>query len=120
MINEDMLDILKHEAPAVFMTFDKDNIPHMVATWNSYICVEDDKFIIPAGGYHTTQNNLSNNDKLQMIIASKEVGTNGMGYFLEGRAWFEDNIKRFLILKSKFDWSRGVIIFQIEYVKRLI
>ena len=58
--------------------------PHLVATWGDYIRtigVQDPgTIVIPAGGFLKTEANLSTNDRVEVIMASKEVeGTRSMG-----------------------------------------
>lgn len=122
MLNEKILEILKHEAPAPFVTDGRDGI-HMVSTWDSYIEVEDDNFLVPVGGLYKTQENIQNGSEVQMIIGSKEImGLThmGAGFLLKGTAVFEFDGKRFEKIKSRFEWARAVMVFHITQAYELI
>ncbi len=123
MLNEKIIEILKHEGPATFATYGTDGI-HMAATWNSYIEVlGNDKFLIPAGYLHRTQVNIEAGSEVQMIIGSKEVvglHGKGAGFLLKGKAEFEESGANFDKLKSRFSWLRSAMIFKIREVTELV
>ncbi|OSS41792.1 Pyridoxamine 5'-phosphate oxidase-related, FMN-binding [Desulfurella amilsii] len=121
-MNEKILEILKYEGPAPFVTNGRDGV-HMVSTWNSYIEVEDNNFLIPVGGLYKTQENIQNGGEVQMIIGSKEVmgiSHMGAGFLLKGTAVFEFEGKRFEKTKSRFEWARAVMVFHINEEYELI
>ncbi len=123
MFNEKIIEILKHEGPASFATLGSDGI-HLAATWNSYIEVlHPDTLLIPAGYLNQTQRNVEAGSEVQMIIGSKNViGTqgNGSGFLLKGKAKFEQSGPNFEKLKSRFNWLRAAMVFNVKEVKELI
>ena len=96
----------------------------MAATWNSYIEVlSPDTLLIPAGYLHKTQVNVEAGSEVQMIIGTKNVvGTqgNGAGFLLKGKAKFEDKGPNFDKLKSKFNWVRSAMVFNVKEATQLI
>jgi len=67
---------------------------YLVATWGDFvraIGIQDgNKIIIPAGGYQQTEENLKGNNKVQVLIGSKQIeGTprhgNWLPAFRQGR-----------------------------------
>ncbi len=122
MINDKIVEILKHEGPASFATNGTDGI-HMAATWNSYIEVLDNNaLLIPAGHLTKTQRNIEAGSEVQMILASKDVAGlqgKGAGFLLKGKARFEDSGANFDKMKSHFNWARAVMVFNVKEVTEL-
>ena len=61
-----------------------ENGPHVVATWGDYVRELDIKdnevIVIPAGHYNITEENLKKNNRVELLIASRQVeGTYGPG-----------------------------------------
>ncbi|MCZ7562285.1 MAG: pyridoxamine 5'-phosphate oxidase family protein [Burkholderiaceae bacterium] len=51
--------------------------------------IEDKRIVLPAGRYHQTERNLRNNNRVQVMVASKKVQgsrTPGQGYVISGTA----------------------------------
>jgi predicted pyridoxine 5'-phosphate oxidase superfamily flavin-nucleotide-binding protein len=101
--------------------------PHLVATWGDYIRalgVKDPGIIvIPAGGFHKTEENLNRNEKVEVLIASKEVeGTHGMGkgFLFSGRSEVQTSGELAEMAKSKFPWARGALVIYVEKIEGLL
>jgi len=122
-MNDLLLKILQHEGAASIVT-NSDAVPHLTATWNSYIELDKiGKLLIPAGGYHQTESNINSGSKLIMLIASKEVaGKQGMGTGLRltGSAVFVTEGNVFNKTKNRFNWARAVLVFTVEKIEQLI
>ena len=123
MLNEKIIEILKHEGPATFATYGTDGI-HLAATWNSYIePLQNDTLLIPAGHLNKTQRNVEAGSEVQMILASKDVAGlqgGGAGFLLKGKAKFEGEGANFDKVKSHFDWARSVMVFNVKEVTELV
>jgi hypothetical protein len=123
MLNEKIIEILKHEGPATFATHGTDGI-HLAATWNSYIeTLQNDTLLVPAGHLNKTQRNVEAGSELQMILASKDVvglQGGGAGFLLKGKAKFEGEGENFDKIKSRFDWARSVMVFNVKEVTELV
>jgi hypothetical protein len=123
MLNEKIIEILKHEGPATFATYGTDGI-HLAATWNSYIeTLQNDTLLIPAGHLNKTQRNVESGSEVQMILASKDVAGlqgGGAGFLLKGKAKFEAEGANFDKIKSGFDWARSVMVFNVREVTELV
>ena len=89
MLDANFLATLNKEGVAPIVTWNGGE-PHLAATWNSYIHkTDDDRLLIPVMGMQTTQTNLAGNNRVKMIIGSKEVMGKygpGAGFLLEGTA----------------------------------
>ncbi len=101
--------------------------PHLVATWGDYIRTigiqDPGTIVIPAGGYLKTEENLSTNDRVEVIIASKEVeGTRSMGkgYLFSGRGEIQESGELADRAKSKYPWARGALVIHVEEIKGLL
>ena len=57
--------------------------PHLVATWGDYIRVlgtKDDKILVPVAGYQITEKNLTNDNRIEILCATRQVhGAHGPG-----------------------------------------
>lgn len=97
--------------------------PHIAATWGDYVrafgIIDDALIIAPAGGYSHTERNLKINDKIELLMASRQVeGSNGpgKGCKISGRGEIQSSGENFDLVKTKFPWARGVLVVRIEQV----
>lgn len=105
------------------VTCDEDG-PHLVGTWGDYIrsigLKDADTLIIPAGHYHKTEENLKKNQKIQILMASKEVKGNygpGQGCILYGEGKIRTDGEFAQLAKEKFPWARGALVVRIKECK---
>jgi hypothetical protein len=98
-----------------------------VATWGDFIRsldINDGKTIlIPVGGYHQTERNLKEDNRIELLIGSKQVqGKNGpgMGYRLVGRGEIIVSGEFAELTKSKFPWARGALVIVVEKADQLL
>lgn len=116
-------EILRDEGCASFATSDPDGKAHMAATWNSYIAMEGDTLVIPAGSLHRTEENVKNGSMVSLIIGSKRVqGLHGpgAGLLLTGHAEFQVDTPAFHEMSSRFPWARAVMVLRIDEVRQLV
>ena len=108
MFTELFLEILGKEGVAPIMTW-TDAEPHLAATWNSYITIKDgQKLLVPILGMQTAQKNIAVNNRVKMIIGSKEVAGMygpGAGFLLEGTARFLHDGQDLAAIKERFPWA---------------
>lgn len=100
-----------------------ENGPHIVATWGGYVRAlktEDSRIIvIPAGFYNITEANLKKNNRVELLIASRQVqGTNGLGQgcSISGKGEIQTSGEISDMVKSKFSWARGALVITVEKV----
>ena len=112
--------VLENTEVVVIGTCGEDG-PHLVATWGDYVRamgVQDDDIILaPAGGYSRTEENLSNNSRVDVLIASKEVGT---GFRLSGRGEVQTSGRLADLVQSEFSWARGALVIHVDNVECLL
>jgi predicted pyridoxine 5'-phosphate oxidase superfamily flavin-nucleotide-binding protein len=101
--------------------------PHLAATWGDYIRTigiqDPGTIVIPAGGYRKTEENLSTNNRVEVIMASKEVeGTSSMGkgFLFSGRGEIQTSGELAELAKSKYSWARGALVIHVEEIKGLL
>lgn len=101
-----------------------ENGPHVVATWGDYVRALDTKdnevIVIPAGHYNITEENLKKNNRVELLIASKQVeGTYGpgQGCCISGIGEVQTSGKFAQMAKSKFSWARGALVIKVEGVQ---
>lgn len=94
---------------------------HTVGTWGDYIKklgIEDVTIKIPAYGYHKTEKNLIKNNRIKLLIASKNVkrpsGKFGQGCLLSGKGEIRTSGDSAELTKTKFQGARGVLIVSVE------
>ncbi len=94
---------------------------HLAGTWGEYIRtlgVENDEIIlVPVGGYRTTERNLSSDNRIELLCATKQVqGANGpgKGCRIRGTGRIQTTGDRFAAAKKKFPWARGVLVVTVD------
>lgn len=122
-MNALLRQILEHEGVASIVT-GKQGVPHVTATWNSYIEIEaDGRLLIPAGGLSQTEQNILMDNRMFMLIGSKLVPgrrTMGTGLRLTGNAEYIYTGHSYDKIKSRFPWTRAVLVFTIENSEQLL
>ena len=114
MLNEKLLEILSHPADGeVAIVTQGIDGPHVVNTWNSYICITTDgKMLIPAGRMNKTEKNVEGNNLVKLTIGSREVlglSYKGTGFLITGTAKFVKDGPEFNTIKEKFSWARAAL-----------
>ena len=112
MFDANFLATLEKEGVAPIMTWNGGE-PHLAATWNSYIHKTDDgRLLIPVMGMQTTQDNLAGNNRVKMIIGSKEVMGKygpGAGFLLEGTARVLKEGENLAMVRQRFNWANCLL-----------
>ncbi len=101
-----------------------DDGPHVVATWGDYVRalgIKDDAIIIiPAGKYEKTEKNLTKDNRVEVLIASKQVaGAHGpgQGCSLTGTGEIQTSGEFAEAVRKRFSWARGALIIRIDQVR---
>ncbi len=126
ILNATIKDVIEKTEVVAIATYGE-NGPHLVATWGDFIKsldINDGKtIIIPVGGYHQTEKNLNDDNRIELLVGSKQVqGKNGpgTGYRLVGRAEITASGKFAELTKAKFPWARGALVIQVEKADQLL
>lgn len=123
MFDENFLTTLAKEGVAPIVTWNTGE-PHLAATWNSYIHkIDDNKLLIPVLGMKTTQDNIAANDRVKMVIGSKEVMGKygpGAGFLLEGKARIIKEGKELTLMRERFDWATCLIEVTVTQVTQTV
>lgn len=97
--------------------------PHVVGNWGEYLRrlgVDGDQLVLPAGYYRKTEENLSRNDRVQVLAASRSVqGSHGpgQGCLLKGTAAIVSDGELALRAKAAFPWARGALVITVSSVQ---
>ncbi len=98
-----------------------DDGPHLVATWGDYVRtlgIRDGEILIaPAGEYHKTEENLRNDSRVELLMASKQVRGGksiGRGCWSSGTAEVQTSGEFVEMAKAKFPWARGALVIKVE------
>ena len=123
MLSDTFFEVLKHEGVVAIATHGTES--HLVNSWNSYIQVTDNhNLLIPAGGMHKTERNLSIDNKVLLTLGSREVngkrGQPGTGFLVAGTAEILSAGPHFDAVKKRFPWARGVLRVTIESVTQTL
>ena len=100
-----------------------DDGPHVVGNWGDYMRVlgiKENMIIFPAGRYQQTEKNLRKNNRIQLLVASKNVkGTRslGQGCLIIGTGEILSSGDIVDAVKAKFPWARGAMVIHVEDVK---
>lgn len=123
MFDATFLAVMKEEGVASIVTWDEEE-PHVAATWNSYIHrTEDEKFLIPVMGMNTTQNNLAKNNRVKMVIGSKEVMGKygpGAGFLLVGTARMLRDGDALAMMQKRFNWANCLMEVTISQITQTV
>lgn len=100
-----------------------DNGPHVVATWGDYVRAigikDEEVIVIPAGHYNITEENLKKNNRVELLIASKQVQGNygsGQGCCISGIGELQISGKFAQMAKEKFPWARGALVITVKEI----
>ncbi len=99
-----------------------DNGPHVVGNWGDYmraLGIGAETIVLPAGRYRQTEQNIAKNNRVQLLVASRQVqGTRspGQGYLIAGTAEIVAAGEIADAVKSKFPWARGALVIHVEEV----
>ncbi len=123
MITETIKQILSNEGPIGIVTVSPRGEAHLVATWNSYIELIDDRTLaFPAGGMRITESNVEGGSRIQMLIGARAVpgksGKPGAGFCLSGTASFQSTGEIFNRVRERFSWCRAAVAVTIDDVQQ--
>ncbi len=111
-IPEKLLEVLKQDGVVAIATLGQDG-PHLVNTWNSYIRLAEDGWIlIPAGYMQRTEANVAFNNQVLVTLGSAKVAGRhgpGTGFLIKGTAAFITSGPDFEVLKGRFAWARATL-----------
>lgn len=123
MFDANFLATLGKEGVAPIVTWSGGE-PHLAATWNSYIHrTDDDKLLIPVMGMQTTQENLAANNRVKMIIGSKEVMGKfgpGAGFLLDGTAKMIREGKDLDMMQKRFNWANCLMEVTVTKITQTV
>ncbi len=91
--------------------------PHLVNSWNSYVVIEGDELLIPAGGMVHTEENLQKDNAVCLSVSNRDVmglRYKGAGMTLFGTARIESEGDAFEAIRQRFRWARAVLVIRVE------
>ena len=98
-----------------------------MATWGEFVTalgVQDGKTIlIPAGGYKQTEQNLSRNNAVELLVGTKQAqGKNGMGtgYRLTGTGKIVGDGEYLDLVKTRYPWARAALVVEVARAEQLM
>ena len=126
ILDTNVKQVIENSELVTIATIGEDG-PHLVATWGAFVKsldINDGKTIlIPAGGYIQTEKNLEVNDRVELMVGTKQVqGKNGMGtgYRLSGRGKIVTEGDFMNLTKSKYPWARAAFVITVETAQQLM
>ncbi len=124
MLPDKFLRVLQHEGVVAIATQGRDGRPHLVNTWNSYVRITNDgHLLVPAGGMHMTETNVTANHIVLLTAGSREVeGKHGLGtgFLLTGTAEFVRAGADFDSIKAKVPWARAALKVSITQIAQTL
>lgn len=96
-----------------------DDGPHLAGHWGNYMFLDIEEGVVafPVGRFHTTEQNLRRNAKIQLLAASKKVqGTKspGQGCEIRGVGEMLASGKFVDAVRARFPWARGALVVRVE------
>ncbi len=125
MLSEKFFEVLQHEGVVSVTSWGSGEEPHVRCTWNSYLNVTEDGYILaPIAGFTSTQKDVAQNDKVILTLGSREVegfeGYQGTGFLIEGRAEFLDTGDEFNQMKEDYPFMNKLLKVTVESEKQLL
>ena len=93
---------------------------HIVGNWGDYLRklgIDEDRIVLPVGGYRQTARNLERHPHVQVMVASRKVAGSrspGQGGVITGRAEIVTNGPDADRAKAAFPWARGALVIQVD------
>ncbi len=122
MMDADCRAVCEATEFVAIVTSGKDG-PHVVGNWGDYmrrLGFSDDTIVFPAGRYKQTEANLRADNRVQLLVASRQVRGSrspGQGYLISGTAEIVSAGEHAEAVKAKFPWARGALVIHVEQVK---
>lgn len=120
MVSDKLKSVMQNEGVVAIIAQGKD-FPHVVNTWNSFVKIDNDDFIVPVGGMNIMEEILSHNDKVLVTVGSREVeGLHGAGagFLLSGNASIIEDGDECIAIKKVYPWARAMLKIKITNVKQ--
>jgi predicted pyridoxine 5'-phosphate oxidase superfamily flavin-nucleotide-binding protein len=120
---ETYLEVLTATEFVAIVTSGNDG-PHLVGTWGEYIRrlgADAETIVIPAGGYRQTESNLTEDNRISLLIASRRVpGSSGPGQACEITGTAEVVTEGPVAdgVQSEFPWARGALVVSIQEISQ--
>ncbi len=95
---------------------------HVVGNWGEYVRklgLRGDTVVFPAGRYHQTEENLRRDNRVKLLIASRQVAGShgpGQGCEMSGTAELLTDGPMVEEVKRSFPWARGALVVHVEEV----
>ena len=123
MIPEKLKQVLEYEGVVAIATQGEEG-PHLINTWNSYVHLVDDEYLLfPAGGMNKTETNINQDNNINLTIGSREVDGyhgKGTGFAIKGTAEFLKSGLEYDLLKESFPWARAAVKVNIESITQTL
>ncbi len=125
MLDGKLLEVLEKEGVVTIVTWGASPEPNAVCTWNSYVkTTEDDRLLIPVAGMKTAQENLALQEKLIIMLGSREVegfnGYQGTGFEIKGTGIVKDSGAEFDMMKNEFSFMKRLLEVKVLSAKQLL
>ncbi len=94
--------------------------PYLTATWGDYVRrlgIEDDQLLVPVGYLHHMEQNLAEDPRIQLLVASRGVQGKlgpGQGFTLKGTGDILTSGEKVDRAKALFPWARGVLVIKVR------
>lgn len=116
-------EVLQHEGVVSLTTWSK-GTPHVTNTWNSYLRLDGDTILIPAAGMHSTEGDITENNRIILTAGAREVegfnGYQGTGFRVEGTASFLTEGPVYDKMHAEFPFLSRVLAVKAETAKQLL
>ena len=115
-MEEKIEEVLKYEGVFSIVANGED-FPHIANSWNSFVSYENNKLFVPVGIMKKMEEILKKDNRVIVVLWTREIeGLYGMGMGIKilGSAKIVDSGDEFKKIKDKFEWSRAVMIIDIN------
>lgn len=117
MLDNKLLEVISSPPDSAFSIVTQgDDFPHVVNSWNSYIRINRDRLLIPAGRMTETEKNILKNKNVLLTISNREVegkSYKGTGFLVKGKAEFIKEGTDFDTIRKDFPWARAALVIEV-------
>ncbi len=124
MLSEKLLEVIKTPPDAALtLVTEGEAGAHLANSWNSYLEIDGDRLLLPAGGMKTTGHNLLSRPAIQLSITNREVEGltyKGTGFLIRGYGEMQSQGPAYERIKERFSWARAALVITVTSVTQTL
>lgn len=124
MLSEKLIEVISSPPDAgLTLVTEGEEGAHLANSWNSYLEVDGDRLLLPAGGMKTTGRNLAARPDILLSITNREVQGltyKGTGFLIRGRGEMKSEGPEYERIRERFPWARVALVITVTEVTQTL